>query len=173
MPTLSERQHLLLNAGIFQVAWLISVLGGNWIALLTTAAVTLIHLVLVRQRWREVVFLSKTLIIGFVCDLILIQSGVLLTGSQLPPPWLTCLWLLFGTTVGYALRMFHGRAVIAAAAGGALAPLSYVGGAKLAGVPLLEPLWMAWLVIALVWTCVFPGLIYLYLQNRISERIQT
>jgi len=169
-PALSERQYLIANAAVFQVAWLLCVLGGSLIAALVTVLVIANHLRFVSRKRNEVIFLSQTLAIGLLCDMALVNTGVLATGNLLPPVWLSCLWLLFGSTVGYALRMFHGRLIFCIVGGAFLAPLSYFGGARLADVPLLEPLWLSLLIIGLVWAAVFPALVYLYMTNCLTSR---
>lgn len=165
---LSERQHIVLNAVVFQLAWLACVLGGSWLALVVTAAVVTLHLNAVSDTRREAIFLAQCAAAGFVCDLALIQLGVMDTGNHFPPLWLTCLWVLFGTTVGYALRFFHGRLALCVAGGFVFAPTSYYGGARLADVMLFEPVWVALLIIGLVWAVIFPLLIHLYTVNKIK-----
>lgn len=165
---LSERQHIVFNAAVFQLAWLACVLGGSAVAVVVTAAVVAMHLKLVADTRRESIFLLQCAVAGFVCDLALIQIGVMDTGNHLPPLWLTCLWVLFGTTVGYALRFFHGRLALCVAGGFVFAPTSYFGGARLADVTLFEPVWVALLFIGLVWAVVFPLLIHLYTVNKIK-----
>ncbi|ALO45053.1 DUF2878 domain-containing protein [Pseudohongiella spirulinae] len=165
---LSERQYLLVNALMFQLGWLLCVLFGSMIAVGVTAATVALHMQWVRDKRREGIFLLLCLGIGFMTDLLLIQFGVLTTGSVFPPLWLSCLWVLFGTTVGYALRIFHGKLWLCIAAGGLSAPLSYYGGARLADVGLLAPAWLALLVIGLVWAFVFPVLIHFYSVNRLK-----
>tara|TARA_R100001039_G_C1852178_1_gene112920 strand:- start:232 stop:777 length:546 start_codon:yes stop_codon:yes gene_type:complete len=164
---LSERQHIVLNAAVFQLAWLACVLGGSWVAVAVTAAVVTLHLNAVTDTRREALFLVQCAIAGFVCDLALIQIGVMDTGYPLPPVWLTSLWVLFGTTVGYALRFFHGRLALCVGGGLFFAPLSYYGGARLANVNLFEPVWAALLIIGLVWAVIFPLLIHLYTVNKL------
>jgi len=164
---ITEKQHLLLNAAVFQGAWLICVLAGSAAAAAVTILVVGLHLRWVRDRRRESIFLMQAFLIGFSCDLLLVQSGVLVTGGALPPLWLSCLWLLFGTTVGYTLRPFHGRLGWCMAGGALLAPLSYFGGVKLSGAALMSPAWGALLIIAVIWTFIFPLLVHLYSVNRL------
>lgn len=164
---LGDRRYLVVNTVSFQITWLVCVLGGSWVAAIVTAAVVALHLVVVRDARREALFLGQCAIVGFLCDLVLVQGGVMVTGSGLPPLWLTCLWVLFGTTVGYAMRVFHGRLWISMAAGAIFAPLSYFGGARLAGIPLMQPEWFALTVIAIFWAIAFPLLIHLYTFNRL------
>lgn len=168
--SLGERQHLILNAAVFQIAWLFCVLGGSWVAVLTVTAVVALHLFLVQDRLRELRFLLLAAAIGFVCDLALIRAGILTPASAWPPIWLTSLWVLFGTTVGYALRLFHGRLLWCIAGGGLSAPLSYYGGARLANVELMDPVWLALGLIGLMWAVVFPLLVYLHVSYSASRR---
>ncbi|KKO12015.1 DUF2878 domain-containing protein [Pseudohongiella sp.] len=163
---LTERQHIVFNAVVFQLSWLACVLGGSVVAAAVTAAVVAMHLKVVADKRQEFIFLLQCAAVGFVCDLALIQMGVLNTGNPLPPLWLTCLWVLFGTTVGYPLRFFHGRLALCVAGGFVFAPTSYFGGARLADVTLVEPVWVALLSVGLVWAVVFPTLIYLYSVNK-------
>lgn len=165
---LTERQHIVLNAAVFQSAWLACVLGGSWIAILVTIAAVTLHIKIVPDKRRELIFLLQCAVIGFACDLMFILVGVMDTGNQLPPVWLTCLWVLFGTTVGYALRFFHGRLLLCVMGGTLSAPLSYFGGARLADVTLFEPVWAALMVIGLAWAVIFPLLIHLYTVNKLK-----
>jgi len=165
---LSDRQHIVFNAAVFQLAWLACVLGGSWIAATVTVAVVALHLHTVADSRREAIFLAMCAAVGFVCDMALIQFGVMNTGNMLPPLWLTCLWVLFGTTAGYALRFFHGRLALCVAGGAIFAPLSYFGGARLADVALLQPMWAALLIISLSWAVVFPLLMHLYTVNKLK-----
>lgn len=158
-PTTRSR---IINALIFQIAWIVCVLGGSWVAITTTLVVLFLHLQQVREPRREAAFVIQTTVLGFLCDTALIQSGVLLTQESLPPLWLTCLWALFATTVGYALRFFLQRPWLSMWAGGVFAPMSYFAGARLAGIDLMTPLWMALVYVALIWALVFPLLNYLY-----------
>ena len=157
-----DRRYLIVNTISFQITWLLCVTGGNLVAGAVTAVVVALHLKVVPDRRAEAVYLILCALVGFVCDLLLVQTGVLHTGSGLPPLWLTCLWVLFGSTVGYARRLFYGRLLTSAVAGAVFAPLSYFGGARLADVPLMQPEWVALLIIAAIWALIFPLLIHIY-----------
>lgn len=163
---MNQKQHLIVNAVIFQAAWFLCVLGGSIVAVATTVIVLLLHLQWVQEKRRELLFLVQCTGIGFVCDLTLVQGGILLTGGSLPPLWLSCLWPLFGSTVGFALRAFHGRFVMCVVGGALLAPLSYFGGVRLSGSALLEPTWLALVIVGALWAVIFPLLIHLYTVNR-------
>ena len=163
---LSQRQHTILNAVAFQLGWWACVLGGSWLAMAEMPAVVAVHLNAVPDKRTEFLFLMQCTALGFICDMALISAGVLETGYFLPPLWLTSLWILFGTTVGYALRFFHDRLALCIAGGAVFAPTSYFGGARLADVTLLEPIWLALLIISLMWAMMFPLLIRLHALNK-------
>jgi hypothetical protein len=167
MLVMSNKLHLIVNAVVFQIAWLLCVLGGSMVAVVVTAFVLALHFQWVRDQQREAAFLLQCVAVGLACDLSLIYSGVLITAGALPPLWLTCLWPLFGSTVGYALRPFHGRFLLCVAGGALLAPLSYLGGVRLSGISLLEPTWLALTIIGMIWAVIFPLLVHLYTVNRL------
>jgi len=161
-PVLTDRQHVLLNALLFQVAWLLCVIGGTVVALPVTAAVLALHLWLTPHRAAQARLLLVATGTGLVCDAVLINSGILLTPGRLPPLWLLCLWPLFASTLGLALRWFLTRPLAAIAGGLVFAPMSYFGGSRLAGIELLSPTWLALLLIGLIWSIVFPSLVLIY-----------
>ncbi|MGM0631855.1 MAG: DUF2878 domain-containing protein [Pseudomonadota bacterium] len=161
-PLLAARQHAVLNAVVFQLAWLLCVLGGNLVALPVTAGALALHLWLSTHRGAETRVLLAAIAVGLLCDSLLINSGVLLTPGMLPPLWLLCLWPLFASTLGLALRWFRDRLPAAAVGGLVFAPMSYFGGSRIAGIELLAPEWLALLVIGLAWSLVFPLLILIH-----------
>lgn len=167
VAVLNQRRRVVLDALIFQCAWLACVLGGSLIAMPVTLAVVALQLRLSERPGALGRFLIVTTLIGFFCDLLLVNAGVLLlpAGAQLQPLWLLCLWPLFATTVPHALRWFHGRTLHCALAGALLAPLSYFGGSRLAGVELVQPTWLALLVIAVLWSMIFPFLMAVYCRR--------
>lgn len=158
-----DRQHVILNAALFQTAWLLCVIGGTAVALPVTVVILGIHLSLVPQAVRELQFIGFATVLGLVSDMLLLRAGVLnIEGAIMQPLWLLCLWPLFATTFGYALRWLHDRFWICPLAGALLAPLSYLGGSRLAGIELLEPLPVALAIIGLAWALIFPLLMLVY-----------
>lgn len=170
LPRWSDRQYLVINALAFQATWPICVLGGSLVAVVTTAFMLVMHLHQVSDVRRESLFIAQATAIGFLCDLALVSGGVMITGGVLPPLWLTCLWTLFATTIGYPMRFFFGRFWLSLITGAVFAPISYFAGARLAGVGLMSPEWMALLIIGLMWALAFPLLIHLYTFNRLRTR---
>lgn len=170
LPRWSDRQYLVINALAFQGTWLMCVLGGSVVAAMVTVMMLIVHLHQVHDVKRESIFILQATVIGFLCDLALVSGGVIVTGGICPPLWLTCLWTLFATTVGYPMRFFFGRLWLSMITGAVFAPMSYFAGAHLAGVGLMSPDWMALLIISLIWALVFPLLIHLYTFNRLRPR---
>lgn len=162
LPATGGRGHVVLNAVVFQCAWLACVLGGTSVALPVTALTLGLHLWLSGQRRVELRIMTAAVVIGLLCDSILINTGVLQVPGRLPPLWLLCLWPLFATTLGLALRWFLERPLASAAGGLLFAPMSYFGGSRLAGIGLLQPEWLALLYIGLAWALVFPLLARLH-----------
>lgn len=162
---LNRRRKIILNAVVFQSAWLACVTGGTAVALVVTGVALGLHLWWNPRRGAQAAMLLAALLVGLVCETLLIKAGVLLVPGPLPPVWLLCLWPLFATTPGLALRWFRDRPVQAAAAGLLFAPMSYFGGSRLAGIELLAPEWLALLLIGTVWLVAFP------LLNLIHRRL--
>ena len=159
----AERSQVLITASLFQLGWLLCVIGGTVVALPTTALVLAVHFHLADQPRQELQFAGFAVLIGLVCDWLLLQAGVLQFGEAwLQPLWLLCLWPLFATNFSRVLRLFHDRLLLCALLGAAAAPISYFGGSRLAGIELLEPLWLALLLIACTWAVVFPVMMIIH-----------
>lgn len=166
MATQSRWPPLLFNLIGFETGWLLCLLGGSWIALVTGLLLIGGHLRFIAYpgEWR--------LLVGFAgLGLVLDGSLTLLGGFDfsghtqifgLLPLWLWMLWPLFATLLRHSLAWLW-RFPLLAATGGALSgPLSYYGGSVLANVTLAP-----WLLPAqaLIW-----GLLC-YLLARNAERL--
>lgn len=164
-----NRHYVVANGLAFQVSWPLCVLGGNAIAVVTTAVSLACHLALVPDRRTESIFLLCAGVIGFMFDLALLQIGLLESASPLQPLWMICLWFLFATTVGFAMRWFEQHLVLAGIFAGVFAPLSYMAGAGLTEIDLMEPAWLTLVLIGFAWAMVLPGL--LFLRGRIAAQV--
>lgn len=168
---LSQRNFSIANALAFQIAWPVCVLGGNLVAVTTTMALLLAHL-LVLRRWRaELLFVCSAGVLGFLFDLALLKVGLLQTESALQPLWMWCLWILFAATIGHSMQWFRQHLLIGALFAGVFAPLSYNVGARLSEIDLMSPQWLTLLLIGLGWALVFPAL--LLLRDAIDKLIHT
>ncbi len=169
-PRLSGWVASLANILAFQVGWFACVLGGNAIGAVVAALILTAHLYWLRQprEWR---LLAAFATLGLVID----GSFVLLggfgfdatTGGEAAlagagagswgalPLWLWLLWPLFATLPLHSLTWLWQRPWLAVLGGATSGPLSYLAGARLAGVELAP-----WLLPAeaLVWAVLCLGL---------------
>lgn len=156
--------QLTINAIAFQGGWLACVIGGNSAAIPAMVVVVGWHLLSCHNPRRELRFVMQAAMIGLTVDLILVNTGLLqpASASSWPPLWLLCLWPMFATTIGYPLRIFLHHRHVASIAGFCGAPLSYAGGATLAEIELMQPLWQSMVMIGSLWAALFPFLLSLY-----------
>ena len=153
-----QNRQLIINALLFQAGWFACVIGGNTIAVIATALILFIHLSYLTNWKKEREILAITLLLGSATDSFLSHLGILVfTGdSLLIPPWLACLWLLFGTTIRHCLA-WTSRYKLAGMLTGAIAgPCSYYAGAQLSGVGLAKPLWQPLLTLTIIWSLMIP-----------------
>jgi hypothetical protein len=155
---------LLLNAGLFQVAWFAAVLGAAyeraWLGLLVLLPVLAINLAFATDRRGELKLWAAAGILGFLFDTALVAAGVFAPKRQfLPhpfsPPWMVGLWLNFAATLNQSLGWLRARPLLAALFGAVGGPLAYYGGARLGAtvaVPGVEGL----LVLAIGWGVITP-----------------
>lgn len=167
----ARRAHLVANAVLFQLAWLVCVQGKSVWAVAVTVLVMLLHWRIVVINRREWQLWLTALVLGFVVDSLLLVAGVL----QLPdaavvqPLWLACLWLLFASTLLHSTSFLLRSLPVAACFGFIGGPLAYYTGTQFGAAVLgsvafetLSPLyanWIALAVLALCWSVVTPLLV--------------
>jgi len=149
---------LLLNALLFQLGWLACVFGASYPPLLAAALLCLaVHLRWLAQpgEWHGV--LAVTLF-GCALDSVLLNLGVFdFAGeSLLLPAWLALLWALFASTLRHSLAWTARPWWLGSLLGALGAPLSYLGGARLAGVELPLGLWPTLLLLGAIWAGALP-----------------
>lgn len=149
---------ILLNALVFNIAWLVCVLGGNVIAVPVTVLIIAAHCFYMSKDKREIVLILLVVVLGILVDSVLIRTGFLLSPdkSLWPPLWLVCLWALFATTLNHSLRWFHTRTAIAVLVGGMAGALSYLAGTRLTDFSLKQPQLVTIAVMFVVWCGIFP-----------------
>ena len=163
---------ILLNAGVFQAGWFLSVLYGNVIALMYAGVASFLYLRYFLTSTRDLTLFAAVLLVGFVGDSLLGLTGVLIhpNGLPFPPVWMVVLWLLFAMTLPWSLRpltrhkwLFLGLCM----AGGTL---SYVAGVKLTTVSFGYAMQVTALLLAGVW--LVHGLILLALVRQWERAAQ-
>lgn len=170
MP-LNQRKYGVANALAFQIGWPVCVLGGDLVAVTTTLALLLAHLLVIRRWQVELLFLCSAGVLGFLFDLTLLNLGLLENESAVQPVWMWCLWFMFAATIGHSLQWFRHHLLAGALFAGCFAPLSYSVGARLSEVDLMTPQWLTLLLIGLAWALIFPAL--LLLRDTIDKQMDT
>lgn len=156
--------RVLLNAGLFQVAWFAAVLGAAyeiaWLGPLVLLPVLAVNLAMAPDRRGEVRLWVVAGLVGLLFDTALVAAGVFSPRRQFvphpfSPPWMIGLWLNFAATLNRSLAWLHGRPLLAAVFGAIGGPLAYYGGARLgatAALPGVEGL----IILAIGWGLVTP-----------------
>ncbi len=157
----------LLNLGFFQATWLVTVFGAAtgrvWpgvVALAISIAVQSAPRVPVRLPSMGLLAISAA--IGLAVDSALVLAELISFPEQAlagwpPPVWMSVLWINFATTLDESLAWAGERPIVAALAGAAGGPLTYLAGQS-AGVVRLESGPEAVVALALLWALVFPAL---------------
>lgn len=148
----------LLNAGLFQLGWLACVFGAQrpWLLLVALAClVTHLRLLARPGEWRG---LLATTLLGSLLDTLLLHLDVLrfADAGLLLPAWLALLWALFACTLGHSLAWTARPWLLGSLLGALAAPLSYLAGARLAGVELPLGTWPSLLLLGTLWAAVMP-----------------
>ena len=166
-------KNSIYNAVVFNVAWLVCVLGGSAVALPVAILVIAIHLIWFSNSRAEIGLVLVVVLLGVVVDSVLIRSGLLVSpdGGHWPPLWLVCLWGLFATTLSHSLKWFHTHLGLALIVGGIAGALTYLAGTRLSDFALREPQSMTLVAMFLVWCVVFP--FCLILAKKLLNESQT
>lgn len=151
----------MINAALFQLVWLVCVMAGDPMALITTLVYLSIYqhyLMNNAAEWKLIVAFG---VLGILIDGSLFQMGVLLADSGEPlegiiPIWLLCLWFCVGTLFVHSLRFLQSRYLTAALTGLIGPTFSYFAGAKLSDIQLAEPTFESLAIISIIWAILVP-----------------
>lgn len=155
-------KRALFNAACFQIGWFACVLGGDLLAIGVTAIILLAHSQLIMQAKKEWGLLLLTALLGIALDTMWVATGVLEfdPSTIFVPLWLVCLWIVFSTTLSHSMAWLQQRLLLAALLGAVAGPASYLAGAGLANVTIVEPAVQSIALIALAWSILFPLLLF-------------
>jgi len=166
-----------INLVIFQLVWIVTVIGVNLNRVLPGLAVLcflfIVHAVNSATVKADMILVAIAVTMGLVIDTFFIQAGLLSFEMNLPWPgiapfWILILWVNFALILNNGLRWLQGRYKIAAILGFIGGPLSYLGGVKLgAGELHVAPL-TAFVIIGLCWAIVTPLL--LMVARELTQR---
>lgn len=180
---------LLLNALVFQVAWLVSVIGGAqqmpWLGPLAALLAFALHLRAARKPFDEVLLVLSCALIGAGFDSILVASGWVtykagLFSDYFAPYWIITMWMLFAMTLNVSMRWLRDKPRLAALLGFFGGPASYIAGQAIGGIVLTNQV-AALTALAFGWAVMLPMLMRLSVnldgmpgprRNWIAERNQ-
>ena len=161
----------LINLALFQLGWMVCVLGGNVYAAVFTLLALLLHQWLILIDWREWKLIGIVVLGGCLWDIAMAQGGVIHYPDAMSvgiPFWLVCLWALFATTFMHSLVWLRRYLWLAVPLGGVFGPLSYWFGANLSDAELRAPVIGSLAIMAGGWALLFPWGIY-YASNYRQE----
>lgn len=157
-------KKILLNLAIFQIGWIVCVVGGDIYAAPYTLLAVVIHqlfLVEHKSEWQIIVIVT---FVGCLWDSLMAISGVMVyTDATLIgiPLWLVCLWVLFAMTFLHALSWMRHYLWLAAVFAGVFGPLSYWLGDELSSADVGSPVILSLAIMAAGWAILFPAGMYL------------
>lgn len=166
-------KKILLNLVIFQIGWLVAVLGGDQYAVLYTLLALAIHQWLILDHVSEWKLIGIIVVVGCAWDIAMAQGQLLIFPEAIIfgiPLWLICLWVLFATTFQHCLRWMHTRLYLAALFAAIFGPLSYWSGTQISNVKIGEPMWLSILIIGVGWMVLFPGGLHLAQKWQAERR---
>ena len=163
----------VINASLFNIAWLVCVIFGDLAAAMACAVVLALHFLFVSRNPIEGSLLLKVVILGWLVDTALFSANLLISdvGSNFPPLWLSCLWLLFATTLNHCFVWFQQHNIVAMIVGAIAGPTSYYAGCQLSAIAMGESPLTSLLIIALVWAVIFP--LVLSWASRLNDQSQS
>lgn len=162
----------ITNVLLFQVGWLVCVLGGSFWGGIFTLVAIIFHFSISGQRFADTTAVLIALVLGFIHEMLLLHGGYIqfVGSAYLPPLWLLCLWVLLGITLNHSLVWIYSRPLWSALLGAISAPLSYLAGVKLSSAEWSSPLLVVLPIIAILWLVVLP--LHRFLSLRVLSYVQ-
>lgn len=157
----------IVNLVAFQAGWLACVLsaanGLPWAGVIAALAAVALHLALAVNAAAEIRLVALALALGCVFDSALLATGWVsypsgVMSAYVAPYWILAMWALFATTLNVCMSWIKRSLPLAAVLGAICGPLSYLAGARLGGIALLEP-FPALVALALIWAIAMPTLV--------------
>lgn len=157
----------IVNVVAFQAGWLACVIsaanGLPWAGVIVATAAVLLHLLLAANAAAELRLIALALAMGAVFDSALLATGWVsypsgALSTYMAPYWILAMWALFATTLNVCMSWLKRSVALAAVLGLICGPLSYLAGARLGGIALIEPV-PALLTLGLIWAAAMPALV--------------
>lgn len=157
-----------LNIIGFNIVWFgLVMLGASFIpvALIWLA----VHLYFNKQWVDELSFILKVSVIGIVIDSTLFALGFFqIPGASHIPFWLIVLWPCFAATLSHSLFFLASSRWLQWLVGTIFPALSYVAGVQLSEMNFAYPLWLSYLILALIWGPLM--LLFFYVQSKVFNK---
>jgi hypothetical protein len=157
----------LLNFGLFQAVWFVTVLGAArgdaWIGPVAVLFFAAVHLAMVHDRGRELAYMVAIGLTGTALDSMLMALGV--TGyaatpaswpAFLVPPWITGCWIAFAMLPRFSLAWAARWPLVAAVFGAVGGPLSFYAGLRFGATQFHPVPLVTWVVLGLEYAFLFP-----------------
>ena len=154
----------IYNAILFNIAWIVCVLGGDTFAVFTLIALLYMHVRHISGDVKELLVAFFLMLVGVIVDTALMNTGVMvLTDSEsiFPPLWLLCLWGAFATTLNYCMSWFHSRLLLASVLGGVAGAGSYIAGIRLSSFEASYSPMVTFAILCVCWMLIFPFCLWL------------
>lgn len=164
------RWKRVLNFVSFQVGWFSCALGAaSGLPVLGPVVVGVLlclQFLLVPAPGAYARFVIVATLLGWLVDSALYRVGVFsfpagVFGLWGCPIWMAALWSNFAGTLHFCLDWLRGRYWLALVLGAIGGPLAYYGGQSLGAIELGGGITISLAVIAIEWSLVTPGLVYL------------
>jgi len=154
------KQHILLNAVLFQLAWFSAALVSWQLAMALVVAVAVQLLWVQKDKAFHVMFVAMVVALGIVMDSLFAVLGVYVFKNSPDtvlgfPIWLMCMWLAFAMSIRMSLDWLFAKPKIFIVASAIMGPVSYVVGRNLdligfenQHIPWMMLAWAAWASLA-------------------------
>ena len=152
----------LINFGLFQLGWFISIWGAAHqtllVSMMAIGLILMIHIIQARHKKEAAILLLMIMVLGPIFDQCLLSLGLIEYKSQfseyIVPIWIVALWGLFASTLNISLSWLRHYKILAVLFGLIGGPLSYIAAEKLNAIQLMNS--YALIAIALGWALLTP-----------------
>ena len=153
----------------FNLIWTASIFLGNS-AFALVVLLLVLHLLMMPGPMNEIKIVMATALIGYSVDCLLTLFGFFSFEQVqgITPLWLVLLWLGFSSTIGHSLSFLIGKPLLSGLLGGLAGGVTYLSAAHFNAVKLVQTPIVSFVVLALIWAFLLPGLIFLdnYLRKK-------
>ena len=168
----SKNIFLFVNGIMFYTYWWLSLWGasiGNfYIGPIVAISYFILHFIIVKEKIKELKYLSLCVCIGFIFESILLYTGFLSYKSMMNffivPIWVIILWAGYSLTVFHSFKYMKGRYFLSLIIGALFAPFMHISGDKIEAIILNHDILTSYFVLMLMWSVFFPLMNYISIQ---------